>query len=308
MKGKYLILIYLVGIVVIMLLFSLPFLGVPSFYLTLLTLTYMYISLSLCWNWLGGFAGYLNLGHAAFFGVGAYFSAMLAIYYKVPQLLSAPFAGLLAAVLALGLGFAAFRFRGVYFGIVTISLVFIFLIFVTNLDALGGGRTLFPPPLLSNNIVLYQVMLGSALVTSIVTRFILKSKLGWGLIAIRGDEDTAACIGVPVFRYKLLTFALSSFFAGLVGAIYPLLTGVIYPSMVFNVLISVNPVLMSILGGTTYLMGPVIGAAILLPISYYLSYILMSELHIVLYGALLIALVTAQPKGLAKWLFKETRL
>jgi branched-chain amino acid transport system permease protein len=155
---------------------------------------------------------------------------------------------------------------------------------------------------MSDPITLYEVMLSLALVAVAATRLVMTSKLGWGLAAIREDEDTAASVGVPVFKYKLLTFALGSFFAGLVGAIYPLLSGVLNPSIIYNVNFTMNPIIMSILGGTTYMLGPVIGAVILVPIAFYLSYIVMSALDIVVYGVLLIVLIVLRPKGVLSWL------
>lgn len=292
----------LIAVVILAVLFLLPFLGISDFYIRFFAMLFMYISFSVSWNWLGGYCGYPNLGSAAFFGAGAYFSALMAINYMLPQFYTAIFAGVIAVIIALAYGSVSLRFRGVYFAIVSIVLLATLSALTTNLKELGGGKTLFIPIWDASIVICYEAFLIITIFILIVTRFIRNSRFGWGFFAIREDELTAFCIGVPVVRYKILALILGSFFQGILGAFYTLLTGLIYPSLVFNINMTLFPVIASFIGGPTYFLGPVIGSIVLFSFSYALSYVVMSELYILVYGLILVIIIVLQPKGLARWI------
>jgi branched-chain amino acid transport system permease protein len=270
--------------------------------------TAMYVGLATAWNIMGGYTGYVSLGHAAFFGFGAYaFGLVLAhlgIQAGYEPFVFVPVAGALTVVLALVIGWIALRTRAATFVIVTIAMMFMIQLLAENLVGLtGGGSGLsFPVPPWSGDFFdtpFYYAMLVMALVSLAISWWIRRSKFGLGLLAIRDDEDKALAVGVPAHAYKLTAFMISAGLVGMIGAIYGYYVTYIYPQFVIDPLIGISMVLMVFLGGLGTLSGPVLGALILEPAQLSLAYNFgASRLYLVLYAAVFLLVILLLPRGI----------
>jgi branched-chain amino acid transport system permease protein len=270
--------------------------------------TVMYVGLATAWNIMGGYTGYISLGHAAFFGIGAYSFGLLLIHLNitpgyVPFLL-VPVAGLLTAVAAVGIGWIALRTRAATFVIVTIAFMFMVQLLAENLVGLtGGGAGLgFPVPHWSGayfNTPYYYAMLALATLGLGVSWRIRRSKFGLGLLAIRDDEDKALAVGVPTRAFKLTAFVVSAALVGMIGAVYGYYVTYIYPQFAIDPLIGISMVLMVFLGGLGTLSGPILGAVILEPAQLWLAYHFgASRLYLVFYAAVFLLVILLLPRGI----------
>jgi len=270
--------------------------------------TMMYIGLATAWNIMGGYTGYISLGHAGFFGFGSYTLGLLLAHLGVraghAPFLFVPVAGLATAVLALGIGWFALRTRAATFVIVTIAFMFMLQLLAENLVGLtgGGGGLGFPVPPWSGdyfNTPYYYAMLALATVALGISWRIRRSKFGLGLLAIRDDEDKALAVGVPTRAFKLTAFIVSAALVGMIGAVYGYYVTYIYPQFVVDPLIGISMVLMVFLGGLGTLSGPVLGALILEPAQLWLAYNFgASRLYLVLYAAVFLAVILVLPRGI----------
>ncbi len=271
--------------------------------------TVMYIGLATAWNIMGGYTGYISLGHAAFFGFGAYALALMLNRLHiapgyVPFLL-VPVAGALTAVLAAGIGWVALRTRAATFVIVTIAFMFMLQLLAENLVKItgGGGGMGFPVPLQWGgdfyNTPYYYAMLGLALLAIGTSWSIRRSKFGLGLLAIRDDEDKAMAVGVRTRSFKLTAFIISATLVGMIGGVYGYYVTYIYPQFVVDPLIGISMVLMAFLGGLGTLSGPVLGAAILEPAQLEFAYHFgASRLYLVFYAAVFLIVILLLPRGI----------
>ena len=270
--------------------------------------TAMYVGLATAWNIMGGYTGYISLGHAAFFGFGAYAFGLVLAHLGIAggyePFLFVPVAGVLTAVLAVGIGWVALRTRAATFVIVTIAMMFMVQLLAENLVGLtGGGAGLsFPvPPWTGDfyNNPFYYAMLLMALVALAVSWWIRRSKFGLGLLAIRDDEDKALAVGVPAHAYKLAAFIVSAVLVGMIGALYGYYVTYIYPQFAIDPLIGISIVLMAFLGGLGTLWGPVLGALILEPAQLWLAYNFgASGLYLVFYAAVFLVVIILMPRGI----------
>ncbi len=270
--------------------------------------TTMYVGLATAWNIMGGYTGYISLGHAAFFGFGSYALGLLLAHLGIAAgytpFLFVPVAGILTVVMALAIGWIALRTRAATFVIVTISCMFILQLLAENLVGLtGGGSGLsFPVPTWSGdffNTPYYYAMLVLALVGLAVSAGIRRSKFGLGLLAIRDDEDKALAVGVPARGFKLTAFVISAALVGMIGAVYGYYVTYIYPQFVIDPLVGLSMVLMVFLGGLGTLWGPVVGALILEPAQLWLSYNFgASRLYLVFYAAVFLVVILLLPRGI----------
>lgn len=268
----------------------------------------MYVGLATAWNIMGGYTGYISLGHAAFFGFGAYaFGLVLAhlgIQGGYEPFLFVPVAGALTVVLALAIGWVALRTRAATFVIVTIAMMFMVQLLAENLVGLtGGGAGLsFPVPPWSGdfyNIPFYYAMLVMALVALAISWWIRRSKFGLGLLAIRDDEDKALAVGVPAHAYKLIAFIVSAALVGMIGALYGYYVTYIYPQFAIDPLIGLSMVLMAFFGGLGTLWGPVIGAVILEWVQLTFAYNFgAAQLYLVFYAAVFLLVILLMPRGI----------
>ncbi len=270
--------------------------------------TMMYVGLATAWNIMGGYTGYISLGHAGFFGFGSYTLGLLLAHLGVAAgytpFLLVPVAGLATAVLALGIGWFALRTRAATFVIVTIAFMFMLQLLAENLVGLtgGGGGLGFPVPPWSGdyfNTPYYYAMLALATLALGISWRIRRSKFGLGLLAIRDDEDKALAVGVPTRAFKLTAFVVSAALVGMIGAVYGYYVTYIYPQFVVDPLIGISMVLMVFLGGLGTLSGPVLGALILEPAQLWLAYNYgASRLYLVLYAAVFLAVILVLPRGI----------
>jgi branched-chain amino acid transport system permease protein len=257
-------------------------------------LVLLYAALAQSWNLLGGFSGQVNLGHAAFFGLGALVTRVL--WLGGGPLAAALLLGTMSAT-AMGVlvGVPALRLRGPYLAIGTLAVAEILRITVDNalpeLSSLSaaslGTYTLIPR--------YYLALLLTVLVT-IAAWWLTRSRFGFGIVAVREDEGVAEAIGVNVFRHKLVTFVLSSFFAGMAGGVFAYYHVSFYPSFGFNPLWTFDPVLITYLGGVGTVWGPLIGAVFFLALRETLA-LRLGEMHLLVFGVLFIAVVLALPGG-----------
>lgn len=249
------------GGLALLLLLVLPYL-IPVFWMRIATETLMWAVLAVSWNLVGGYTGYLNFGHAAFFGVGAYATAIFTIKLGIPFGFALVLGGLVGGILALLLGLPTLRIRGAYFAIATWAFAEAMSQIATVWEGLTGGSEGMRMPALADNRPFYYMMLGLLLVTLVGLHYLLRrSKYGYWLVAVREQEDVAKAMGIDVFRAKLMVFVLSGVIAALAGGIYAYWITIITPKEVFKALITDNAVVMSLFGGLGTFWGPVLGAA-----------------------------------------------
>jgi branched-chain amino acid transport system permease protein len=255
---------------------TLPLLGLPAFYESFLYLVFHWIALATSWSLLSGYAGYFSFGHGAFFGAGVYTTTTLAATFGVPFLAALPVAALVAALMSLGIGAVVFRvkrLRGELFGLLTLAITFVVATIVLN-TRLDGGPGVYlsnvPLPRLVGSPTGTFYLLALVLAVSTVTGayLITRSRLGLGLFAIHDDEDVAEVEGVPTFAYKLIAFAMSAGVAGIAGGIHAMYVSYVTVGDTFAITVPLYVVLMSVLGGARHWLGPAVGAT-LITISLY---------------------------------------
>src|SRR5216684_5204926 len=262
------------------------------------------------WNIFSGYTGYIALGHAAYFGLGAYAMALMAQDWKIPAgyapFFLLPLAGLVAAIFAVPFGWIALRTRRHTFVVITIAIFFIMQLMAYNLRGItngSAGLTLpIPPPDWGGdfyNLPFYFVALAILLLALGTSWWVRNSKYGLGLLAIRDDEDRALGLGVNTGPYKLIAFVISAFFVGMVGALHAYFNSSIFPPFAFDALFDVAIALMAFLGGMGTLFGPILGALILVPAQQYLTIISQSSgYNLIMYGVIFLAIILLLPEGI----------
>ena len=290
-----------------------PALRPDVYYLSALFTLFLYAALACGWNIFGGYTGYMNFGHAAFFGIGAYTSALLLTKLGLSPFYTAILGGVLAAVLAAIVSYPCLRLRGPYFVLVTFCLGLAVRIVVANLEWTGSSTGLWmrllPVSIFVNRVIFYETMLGLMLLTILIAVRIEGSKFGLGLRSICQDEDSAETQGVNATQLKIWALIISAFLAGIVGGIYAYYRSYIHPDFIFDVNISVLVVLMSLLGGRDSWVGPVIGAGIVVIINEFLTAYagIGAEISRILYGLLLVIVIVYLPNGLTGLFKKNTK-
>jgi branched-chain amino acid transport system permease protein len=290
------------------LLLALPY-WVSSVWQNLLITTFYYAYLAQAWNILGGYAGQLSLGHAAFFSIGAYTSAVLAIHWGISPWLGMFVGAFLAVLLSLGIGYLGFRFglRGFYFVLLTVASAEICRLVALHLPILGGYTGLFinftPNPAqfqFKGKIPYYFVSLGFLAAASLVVWLIQRSKLGVYLLAIRDDEDASEALGVDTFRYKMLAYAISAGLTAFGGTFYAYYQFYLQPNTVLNLNHSVDIMIRAIVGGSGTILGPILGSFLLELLGEFSRTVFaggVAGLNVVIYGMLLIVVVLFLPRG-----------
>ena len=294
---------------------SVPWLGLPPFYESILYLVCHWAVLALSWNILSGYSGYFSFGHGAFFGIGMYTTAGLAGKLNWPFLATLPLAAALPALLGLLLGFVVFRVkavRGELFALLTLAVTFVVATVILNTPVDGGPGVylnavevpkLAPSPASS----LYLMIAITALATLYIAYRIQRSKLGIGLFAIHDDEDVAEVMGVPTFGYKLLAFAISCALAGLAGGIHALFVQYVTAGETFNITVPLTVVLMSVLGGTRHWAGPAVGAAAITGLLYAFTAGDHAVAGRAAVGAILVLVILFMPDGIMGFLLKRRK-
>jgi branched-chain amino acid transport system permease protein len=279
---------------------ALPLVG-NNYALRLATTVCMYAVMAQSWNFIGGLAGYPSFATAAFFGLGAYTSAILQSS-GAPMVLGWGCAGVAALLFAAFLGGAILHLRGHYFAIASLIVAEMLREIVNTLPGLTGGGKGMNLPLLKLSVAgqaqfFFYAMLALAVVTLATAIVIHRSKLGFGLRCIQQNEGAAEILGINTYAYKTAGFSLSAVFVGIAGAIYASWVNYIDPPDVFDVLISVKPMVMVLLGGLGTIFGPAIGAVILLLFEEVVWRNFLT-IHAAALGVIIVALVLFLPNGL----------
>ncbi len=263
--------------------------------LNLLFLIMLYVTLGQSWNILAGFAGQINLGHAAFFGMGA-LATRTGWEAGLPFWVAFAAGGIVAALFALVIGVPTFRLRGAYFAIGTLGLAEALRITVGNVLPLI--TTLKVEHIASYDLSLrYELALGLAVATTLTAWLLLRSRVSLGILAVREDEDAARAAGVNPLLHKLLALLLSSGFAGLAGATFAYHQVSYYPSAPFGASWTFDALLITFIGGLGTVAGPVIGAVFYGVVREVLATTLV-QVHQIIFGVLFILVVLALPGGL----------
>ncbi len=297
----------------VLVLFGVPFAGLPAFYETFLYLLAHAVVLATSWNLLSGYSGYFSFGHAAFFGIGVYTTAALAGKLGWPFLWTLPLAALAAAALGAALGAVVFRvraLRGELFALLTLAITFVLATVILNtvdggpgIQVMGDVPKIAPTP----SGALYLLMLAAAVLTLCIAYAVYHGRFGTGLFAIRDDEDVAEVMGVPTFRFKLAAFSLSCALAGLAGGIHALFVSYVTVAETFSIALAVNVVLMSALGGTRHWLGPAVGAIAITLLLYAFTSGEAAVVGRALSGLILVAVIVAMPEGILGQLLRRFR-
>ncbi|HEY0987167.1 MAG TPA: branched-chain amino acid ABC transporter permease [Kofleriaceae bacterium] len=304
-------------VVVMVALLAFPLLQVAiggfNYWLHMMLYAFMYIAMATSWNIIGGYAGYISLGHSAFYGIGGYVTGGLMMFCGISPFVSAPLAGVLCFALGLPLGLIALRTRGPAFIISTIALLMLARLALDNIASLGGADGMSLPlpelPVKTAKLPFYYAMLAVAVAAVYTSYRIRHAKLGLGLRAIAEDEIKAEAAGVPTRLYKIVAFAASALFIGVAGGVWGYYLTYLRPSIFFQIVTSAEIVLMAIVGGRGTVAGPVIGAILLVGTDELLVAKLGStELNLAAKGALMLAVLVFFPEGIVGTLKARRRL
>ena len=263
-----------------------------------------FVVLATAWNILGGYAGYVNFGASAFFGVGAYIAVMLIKATGVPLAVQIAGAAAVGGALGFGVGLITLRLRGIFFSIATVAITIILETTVINWRYVGGatGIQILRPPVMepfeSYTKMLLIVMVLLAIVAVAIARYIETSWLGRGLRAVRDNEEAAECAGVPTLKLKLMACTVSGALMSAAGAPLAMYQSFVEPASAFNLTYSVSALAMPIIGGTSHWIGPVIGAILLGTVQQVVTVTISSELNVLVVGVLLVLFVVAAPEGI----------
>jgi branched-chain amino acid transport system permease protein len=272
------------------------------------------------WNLLGGYAGQVSVGHAVYFGAGAY--ASLVVYTELgwPPIAGAPVGVVVSMAISALVGTPTFRLRGHYFSMATIAAAELFRILAANWPLLGAAVGLMGPPVprtvwdlsFISPIPYHYLFLVVLIVLLALTWQMQRSRMGYYLAAIRGGDRAARSLGVPVLRYKLYALLLSAGFTSLAGSLYAVMVGFIDPDSALGILISVKMVIVAALGGAGTLFGPLVGAVILIPLEETTNAAFGgggTGITFIVYGAIILLVARFQPGGVAAfWAAATERL
>ncbi len=274
----------------------------------------MWVTYSTSWNILGGFTGYVSLGHNVFIAIGAYFSGYLLVFHGWSPFATAPIAGVLCVVLGIIVGFVTLRTYGDAFIIATIALLLLVRISLEQWDYLGGTTGLNLPINVDADpqfaqVPYYYAMLILAVLSVLLSHRVAHSKLGLGLRALAEDEVKATVAGVNVRLYKIVAYALSALFIGMAGVIWAYSLSYITPSQFLTLQIAAQMMLMAVLGGRGTVAGPVIGAVIMVAIDEVSTTLFgSSEVNLTVTGVLLVGVLLLFPSGVVGSLRSRNKL
>jgi branched-chain amino acid transport system permease protein len=271
-----------------------------------------FVVLATAWNILGGYAGYVNFGTGAFFGLGSYSAVVLFKALGAPLAVQIVAAAAVGAALGFGVGMLTLRLRGIFFAIATVAILFIMETLMVNWRYVGGatGLQLLRPevmaPFASYTRMLFVVMALLAVLAVSVARYVQVSWIGRGLRAIRDSEEAAECSGVPTLKLKLFACTVSGALMGAAGAPMPMYLSFIEPASSFSLNWGVSALAMPMIGGTAHWIGPVVGALLLGSIQQTATVTISSEINVLVVGVLLVLFVVLAPDGIVglfrKWI------
>ena len=294
---------------VLALLVAFPFVITGPFPLHVMILVFIYATLGVAWNIIGGYAGMFSFGQAAFFGIGGYTSSFLLTAYHVNPWIGLVAGGILAALTAALIGYPCSHLRGHYFAIASIAFAEIVRVHFNNWKLIGaaeglsialdpvGGLAVFQ---FSSKTPYYFIALGFLAAALAICWWVSTSRMGYYFRAIKESHDLAMVLGISFVRYRLIALMISAFISAAVGTFYAQYILYLDPESVLILAISTQVVLVAMLGGAGMLFGPVIGAAILIPLSEITRAKLGQKgtgVDLILYGALITLISVYQPKG-----------
>jgi branched-chain amino acid transport system permease protein len=287
----------------------LPFLLPNPFYVHIVVMMFIFMMLGGAWNILSGYAGQLSLGHAAFFGTGAYVSTLLVNAYGISPWITLWIGGAAALLLSLPVGFICFRLQGPYFTIATIGLAEALRLLVLHFREITNGAQGLTVPFrgsapwhlqFDSKLPYYYVAMALAISVLLVTRRMERSRLGHYLVAIGQNQDAAEALGIDSAQAKRRALALSAFLTGVGGVFYAQYTYVIHPDGAFGLGHSIQIALVAIVGGVGTILGPAIGAAIMEFFIQSTQIVFAGQypgLELMVYGGLLVTVILWQPRG-----------
>lgn len=306
----------LIPLLTLFILFFLPliqFIENYNYLIHILLFGFLYITLSSSWNIIGGYGGFISVGHNVFFGIGAFFSGFIFVRYDISPFLTALLAGVVASIFGFGVGLITLRVKGPSFIISSIALLMIFRILFDRWELVGAAHGMTLPhnnlPVEWSKVPHYFALLILMVLSVYLSWFIRHSKFGLALRSISHDEIKSAVTGINVKMVKVTAFALSAYFIGAAGAIWGDYLTYVRPNIFFIILIAANMVLMCILGGKGTVTGPIIGTILMIFFNeFILAQFGASELNIFLTGLLLILTLLYFPDGIVGSLKKRNLL
>jgi branched-chain amino acid transport system permease protein len=272
-----------------------------------------FVVLAVAWSILGGYAGYVNFGTSAFFGVGVYTAVFLFKATGAPLAVQIAAAAAVGALLGFAVGLLTLRMQGIFFSIATIALTIVIETSITNWRYVGGaaGIQLQRPPLtwpFSGYVqMLFFVQALLVVLAVAISRYIQHSWIGRGLQALKDDELAAECTGVPTLRLKVLACVISGALMCAAGAPAAMYLQYADPSSAFNLNYSVSVLAMSLIGGTAHWAGPVVGAILLSSTQQLLTVTISSEVNVLVLGVMLVLFVVVAPEGIIGLIRKAGR-
>lgn len=279
-----------------------------SFHRNVMIFIFFYTIMAEGWNILGGYAGQFSVGHVVFFGIGGYTSSLLLVNWGVTPWVGIFLGGTAAAGVSALIGLACFRLREYFFALATIGLAEITRISFNHWKAIGGTRGITLPMkfnfynfLWQGRLPYYYIFLAFALASVIVVFIIDRSKMGLYLKAIDQDQDAAESFGINIFKYKMIAFAISTFITGIAGSLYAQYIQYIDPPSMFPFMISIEIIIVTLIGGKGTVFGPLLGAIIFIPLSEYpRTYFggLAKGYDYIITGLLVVLLAIKRPEGL----------
>ncbi|MGH8111808.1 MAG: branched-chain amino acid ABC transporter permease [Rhodanobacteraceae bacterium] len=261
------------------------------------------------WNILGGYTGYISFGHAIFFGCGAYSALLATQLYGLPSLVGLPAGVVISVVIAAVAGIPTLRLNGHYFSMATIALAELIRLLVSNSDFLGSTSGVSGPAVprsvfdfsFTSMLPYYYVFLCVLTVVLLVTFWISRSRFGYYLRAIQGSERAARSLGVPAARYKFYALALSAALTSVAGSFFGCMVGFVSPDSAFGIILSVQFVVIAALGGVNRILGPFVGALILIPVGQISDNVLGASgngLTFIVYGGIIVLISVFRPGGI----------
>jgi branched-chain amino acid transport system permease protein len=297
------------GIVTLLLALAFPLFFTDTFPIHVMILVYMFGVLGMGWNIMGGYAGMFSFGQAAFFGIGAYTSTFLLMNFGVNPWIGLVAGGIVAALVAAAIGYPCSNLRGHYFAIASIAFAEIVRVVFNNWKLVGAAEGLSLPMLdesfanfmfHTSKLPYYYIILAFLLIAIATCYFVATSKMGYYFRAIKESHEVAEVLGVNVVRYRLIAIMIAGFLSAMAGTFYAQYVLYIDPESVMLLPISVQVVLISMLGGAGAVIGPVIGAAVLIPIAEYTRITLGHQgtgVDMLIYGFLIMLISMYQPAG-----------
>jgi branched-chain amino acid transport system permease protein len=284
-----------------------PFFVTSDYYLHLAIIVFMWVVIGSAWNLLAGYTGQVSFGHAMFFGIGAYTAGIFATKLGMSAWWGMMFGGVTAMLIGLFVGWVCFRLKGPYFALATLAGGEIFRLIATNWESLTEGMVgILIIQTFTSKLPYYYIALGLAFLCIYFIHVVMKSKWGYYFVSIREDQDAAESMGINTTLYKNVSLLISSFFTGMAGAFYMNYMAFIDPHVVFSLhYISIMAILVGIVGGVATIMGPAVGAFVMVGLQetfrsafFGLAPAWTSEAHILVFGLLVIFVILFLPNGI----------